>query len=219
MDAPVSPSFIPKKPLVGGAGSHGSSAALGMFVFFICLLVFIASILAAGAAFLYQGYLTSSLASKKTQLQQAESSIDQGTITQLQRLDSRLNQTEVLLQKHTTTLGIFAFLSQQTKQNVQFTNFDYEVQSDGSAKLTLTGVADSFATVALQSDQFGASTLLHNVVFSNITVGSDGRINFGVAADIDPALVSYAKNLSSNVLLGTSTPEMQSSGSSTPALQ
>jgi Tfp pilus assembly protein PilN len=217
MDAPVSPSFIPKKPLTGGAGSHGTSAALGMFIFFICLLVFIASVVAAGGAFLYQGYLTTSLANKKTQLQQQESSIDQSTITHLKRLDSRLNQTEVQLQKHTTALNVFAFLSQQTKQNVQFTSFDYSMQPDGSAKLTLTGVADSFATVALQSDQFGASTLLHNVVFSSITVGADGRISFSVAADIDPSLVSYAKNLSASVLQATTTP--QTTGSSTPALQ
>lgn len=205
---PAQPSFIPKKPITTGP-VHGSSATLGIFIFFIAMLIFIASLVAAVAAFGYKGYLTSSIASKSNTLQQTEAAFDPSTIQDLMRLDSRMTNVESLLQKHTTTLALFNFLSQETLVNVQFTSFDYELQPDGSGQLTLDGVADSFSTIALQSDQFGASTALKDVVFSDIAVGTPtaggpSSIKFTVKANIDPSLLSYAKSLSGSApTLGT----------------
>ena len=66
--------------------------------------------------------------------------------------------------------------------------------------------------MALQSDQFAASKVLKDIVFSNIKVEAGGKITFSVKATIDPSLISYAKNLTvtpaipAQTTMSTSTP-------------
>ena len=206
-------SFIPKKPLDSGM-TYRESGGLG-FLFFISLFIFIASLVAAGGVFAYQNFLASSVASKSSSLQKAEGAFDPSTINDLVRLDSRINNAETLLQNHVAASAVFAFLSQQTLQNVQFTSFDYELQSDNSANITLAGQADSFSTVALQSDQFGASSLLKNVVFSDVKTGTGGTVSFSVSATVVPALINYAKNLGNPATQPVITPTTSTTATST----
>ncbi|HEV8666221.1 MAG TPA: hypothetical protein VN665_00020 [Candidatus Paceibacterota bacterium] len=209
MDPQVQASFIPKKSLDIGATPRGGH--FGGLIFLISLLIFIASLVAAGAAFAYTKYLTNAIASKSKSLILAEGAYDPGSIQDLVRLDSRLTQAKVLLDKHVAVSGIFAFLSTQTLSNVSFSSFTYALNDDGSANVTMNGTADSFATVALQSDQFGGNKLLKNVIFTNITADAAGHISFGVSATVDPSVLSYAATLGSNAavpvvpVVGTST--------------
>jgi len=198
MDTQVPSSFIPKKPLT--TMNPRGSAAMGTFVFLIALLVFVASLVSAGAAFAYKGFLTTSLAQKADTLQKAEAAFDPSTIQDLERLDSRINNAEALLQKHTTAYAIFDLLAQQTLANVQFTSFSFDFDTNGNPALSLVGQADGFSTIALQSDQLGASKVLKDVVFSGIVVQSNGRVSFNVKANIDPSLISYSKMLAGGTL-------------------
>ncbi len=197
-------SFIPKKPLTGAIARNGS-AAFGNFFLFIAILLFIASLVAAGGVFAYQSFLNTAISSKSDSLTKAEAAFDPSTIQDLERLDSRMNNGENLLQRHTAPSALFDLLSIQTLQNVQFTSFDYELQDDGSAQVTLAGDADSFATVALQSDQFNASQSLKNVVFSGITVAANGSVAFTVKADVNPSLLSYEQYIAQNPTAAIST--------------
>jgi len=194
MDTSAQPSFIPKKPLSGPSVRSGS-AAFGMFFLLIAILLFLASVFAAGGSFVYTKYLQGAITSKSDALAKAEEAFDPSTIQDLQRLDARINNASALLQKHVTTVSIFNLLSQQTLESVQLTGFTYSLQANGVAQISLAGVASNFATVALQSDQYGASEMLDGVVFSSVVVGAAGTISFNVNADLVPNLVSYAKNL------------------------
>lgn len=221
MDPQVQSSFIPKKSLDVSARSSESSFGL---LFLIALLIFIASIVAAGGSFLYTQYLNTSIASKSKSLALAEGAFDPSTIQDLVRLDSRLKQSTILLASHVAVSGVFALLAQETLAQVSFSDFEYDLNPDGTAKITMTGSADSFSTVALQSDQFGADTLLKNVVFSDITVGTNGRIGFSVTADLDPSVISYTNSLAASVPAATITPGVSSTttaalGTSTPPTQ
>ncbi len=196
MDPQVSTSFIPKKPV--DTGLRGSGGVFGLF-FLIALLIFIASLVAAGAAFLYGQYLQNAIASKSNSLQLAEGAYDPSVIADLSRLDSRINQAGILLQSHISVSAFFNYLSTQTLQNVSFNSFSYKLNPDGSAAITLTGEADSFSTVALQSDQLGNSPMLKNVVFSDIAQGQGGGITFSVAATVVPSLLLYSNSLGQSV--------------------
>jgi len=57
----------------------------------------------------------------------------------------------------------------------------------------MSGVADSFSTLALQSDQFSQAQVLRDVIFSGITTDATGRVVFSVSANVHPSLLSYAK--------------------------
>lgn len=191
MDPQVSTSFIPKKPLV--ENRRGGSTGL---IFLLTILLFIGSVTAAGAAFLYDTYLHRALDSKIKSLETAQGAFESaGAIENLIRLDNRIAQAKTLLVEHVSPSAIFFFLSSQTLERVRFTNFDYELREDGSAIVTLQGMTDDFPTIALQSDQFGASKVLRNIIFSDIAVEAEGGVTFSLSATVDPALLLYSKNL------------------------
>ena len=214
MDPQVQASFIPKKSLEVSRGA--GSSRFGLF-FLVGLLIFIASLIAAGSAFLYQQYLQTALSSKSKSLALSEGAYDPSVINDLMRLDTRINQSRLLLSKHAAPSALFDFLSAQTLQNVSFKDFSYVLNSDGSATIGMTGNADSFATVALQSDQFGASKSLKNVVFSNIAVGDKGGINFAVSATVIPDLLLYKNSFNNaGTVVPTTVPTNTPSGTTTP---
>lgn len=193
MDPQVSSSFIPKKPLVVERRSAGG---VGGLLVFITILVFIASGVAAGAVFAYDQYLNSSLASKGESLKRAEGAYDPGVIQNLIRLDTRITESGKILNKHISPSAIFAFLSNETLERVQLTSFDYTRASDGTVSINLDGQADSFSTLALQSDQFGSNTMLKDVIFSNIDIEpKTGKVNFSVKAGVDSGALLYSKSL------------------------
>ncbi len=192
MDPQVPASFIPKKPLTGGAqsgGAFGLMTALAVFIF-------LASLAAGGAAFGYGKYLETAIADKAASLELAEKAFKLEAIQELVRIDTRLKQAEILLAKHVAPSGIFTFLSSTTLERVQFTSMAFDLLPDGSAKINLAGTADSFSTLALQSDKFGGAKALKDVIFSGITTDSSGRVVFVVNATADPSLILYSKNLS-----------------------
>ena len=191
MDPSVQGSFIPKQALTAQARGGGVGLLL-----MLTIVVFVISIAAAGAAFGYRYLLQQQIAGKDVSLQHDEGAFDAAAIQDLVRIDSRLSQAKVLLQKHVSPSAIFAFLSTITLERVQFTNFGFKLLPSGGATVSLGGSADSFSSVALQSDQFGASKVLSDVIVSGISVDAQsGKVNFTVDAKVDANLISYAHNL------------------------
>jgi hypothetical protein len=190
MDPVPQGSFIPKQSLA--AASRGSGVGL---LFFLALIIFVMSIVAAGAAYGTARFLNSQIAKKDVQLQRDEGAFNASTIQELVRMDVRIAQARGLVQKHISPSALLFFLSTITLERVQFTSFNFSLTAGGGAALSLNGVADSFSGVALQSDQFNTSKVLKDVVFSGIAVDETGKITFSVSATVDPDLISYSKNV------------------------
>ena len=191
MDPNVQGSFIPKQALAAQARGGG----IGLF-FLVALIIFIMSIVAAVGAFAYTFSLNKSLADKADSLQRDEGAFDPAAIQDLLRLDSRIEQAKLLLKKHVSTSAIFTLLSQLTLQKVQLSSMTFTLNPDGSGTIALSGSADSFSTVALQSDAYGGSKVLRDVIFSGISVGDTGRVGFTVNASVDDNTLLYINNLS-----------------------
>ena len=165
----------------------------------LAILIFVASLVAAGGIFAYQKLLTQSIASKSASLKANEDAYNLTVIQELIRADSRINEAGVLLNKHIAPSEIFAFLSMQTLEKVQFDSFEYSLKQDGTTDISLGGLADSFSTIALQSDQFGASKILRDVVFSDVNLDPDkGKVTFSVSATVAPSLILYTNALNSS---------------------
>lgn len=192
MDPQAQASFIPKKPLM--STTHAGSG-MGLF-YLVAIFVFVLSLVAAGAAFAYTRYLDSTLASKAHSLELAQGAYEPGAIQDLNRLDQRIAHAKTLLGRHIAPSVIFTILSDETLEQVQFTDFSYKFAEGGKVVMLLTGSANSFSTVALQSDEFGASKALSDVVFSDITVDTLGKVNFSVSASIQPDRLLYKNNIS-----------------------
>lgn len=191
MDPQVQASFIPKKSLDPAASRGGG---YGIF-FLIALLIFVSSLVAAGGSFLYKEFLSRTLAAKKADLSKSQGAYEPNTIQNLARMDLRIAQSKVVMGKHISSTAFFDFLSTQTLERVSFGDFSLKLEPDGSGKIEMTGSADNFSTMALQSDQFGGCRLLRDVVFSGISVGDGGRVSFSVKASVDPGLLLYSNKL------------------------
>jgi hypothetical protein len=213
MDPQVSTSFIPKEALTAQKRRQGGMGLVGL----IALFIFILSIVAAGAAFGYKQLLAQQIAGKQNELKVQQGAFDPATIQDLLRLDSRIEQAKVLLQKHVAPSAIFDFLSQNTLVNVQFTSFDYSLNADGSATVQLDGLADSFSTVALQSDELGKQKALKDVIFSGITIDTTGHVSFVVHATVDPSLISYSNFLAASPATPVAAPQTQTQTTDTTA--
>jgi len=194
MDPQVPASFIPKKPLIEVRQGAGPGAGL---LVLLSVLLFVLSLVGAGGVFAYTGILNASISNQDASLKADEAAFEPEVITDLSRLDDRLTQTQKLLQNHLAPSGVFDFLSTITLAQVQFTNFSFKKQADGSAVISLDGVGDSFSTVALQSDQFGSTRLLKDVIFSDVAIGTGGKVTFSVKATLDPSLYLYSKQSAS----------------------
>ena len=190
MDPQVSNSFIPKAALTE---QKARASGVGL-VTLISLFIFALSVVAAGASFAYSGLVQGQLAKNQASLAADQAAFDPATINDLMRLDSRMRNAVTLLSSHVAPSGLFGLLSADTLPNVQFTSFDYALNQDGSATLHLDGTADSFSTVAQQSDAFGSSKVLKDIIFSGIAITGSG-VSFTVQAGIDPSIISYSKQL------------------------
>jgi hypothetical protein len=210
MDPQVATSFIPKQTLT----VERDRGSIGLFML-ISLFIFVVSIIAAGAVVAYTQVLNKNLADAKKQLDIQKGAFDPSTIQDLLRLDSRIQQGKQLLGKHLAPSAIFDLLSQNTLQNVQFTSLDYK-DDDKGVSLTMDGIADSFSTLALQSDAFGKSASLKDVIFSKIAIDVLGHVAFTLSATVDPGLISYSKQVAGGGGFSASTTEQTAAVSSAP---
>jgi hypothetical protein len=213
MDPQVQASFIPKKPLQASVVRPAGRAGL---LWLLALLIFFASAIAGGGAFLYQSYLQSSIKSQSQQLAQAQAAYDPNVINDIIRLNSRMLQAQIVLRNHLAPSSIFTFLEQNTLKTVRFTSFDYS-NSPSGAQITLDGEAVDFPSVALQSDAFGQNQALKNVLFSNVNVDpATGHVVFQVTATLNPTMLLYSTLVSSGA---ASSDSAQSSAASSQTSQ
>jgi hypothetical protein len=197
MDPTVPNSFIPKKTLEGDYARRARGGATGL-VLLIAILLFITSLVAAGGVFLYKNLLKQSIVSKAQSLELNQKAYDPQVIQELLRIDDRIGEAQKLLASHIAPSAIFIFLSQQTLEKVQLTSFDYQIKDD-KPTIEVRGVADSFSSVALQSDQFAASKVLKDIVFSGVDLdNTNGKVSFTVNATIVPSLIQYSSVLTSS---------------------
>lgn len=190
-------SFIPKEPVstsVQGR-SRKSKKPVNLFML-IALILFIASLVGAVGAFVYERVALARIEDKRTQLANVQDSLNSELISELVRFDTRLDKGQELIQNHIAVSPFFRHLEQRTLRNVRFTSLAFEKSSEGSGYgVVLDGVTESYANVAVQLDEFGASPVLRNPIVSNFGLNDVGDVTFTVSMNVDQSLISYIENL------------------------
>ncbi len=187
-------SFIPKKTF--DIAGEAKSKPRGSILFTAAVIVLVLAVLSAGGVFGYKKFLESSIENKREALQRARSAFEPELIRELSHLDTKIATAEKLLTEHVAISGIFDLLQSATLETVQFTNFGFAVEPEG-IRLTMSGVARSFNSVALQSDEFVKNRFISQPVFSNLALNQRGDVTFSASALIDPAAVSYSGRVES----------------------
>jgi len=187
-------SFIPKKSF-DVAGEIKSKPG-GNILFTASVILLVLAVLSAGGVFGYKKFLESSIENKREALQRARAAFEPELIRELSHLDTKIATAEGLLEKHIAISGIFDLLQDVTLETVQFTNFGFSIEPEG-IRLSMSGVARSFSSVALQSDEFVKNRFISQPVFSNLALNQRGDVTFAASALIDPAAVSYSGRVES----------------------
>ena len=108
-------SFIPKKPIIE---SQSTGSGVSLFLL-LSIILFIVALALAGGVWLWKGALVSQIEKDKAALVAAKDSYEEATINPLIRLDSRIEQSKLLLAKHIAVSPVFIMLEKNVLRNIQ----------------------------------------------------------------------------------------------------
>lgn len=198
MDPKFQTSFIPKGPINSPSviSSVSRTAEKGLLGF-IASIIFLIAVVIAGGLFGYEKYLISSIASKGSLLEKNRSELDQDTIKQLLKLNSRILSTTDILDRHTVLSPLFDFLESSTFKSVRYTSFRFVNSSNNELTIALSGQARGYSAVALQADELSKSQYIKNPIFSDLLLDDKGNVLFNFKANLDPGIISYKRQIDS----------------------
>ncbi|MCC7469995.1 MAG: hypothetical protein IT284_02570 [Bacteroidetes bacterium] len=192
MDKEFQTSFVPKKSLVEKETTRARGSIGGLFNI-IALVLFIASILAAGAAYFYRSSIEDKIAEYKVSLDRARNAFEPTLITKLQELDKRMMAATEILNNHVAVSPIFELLEDMTLPTVRYSDFSYEFNRENKnlVDVKMSGEAKGYNYIALQADLFGDNKFIKNPIFSDFTLDQLGNVDFALTFTVDKSLVIY----------------------------
>jgi hypothetical protein len=196
MDPQAQTSFIPKRALAEDRAPRQKTVSIFSF---IATILFIASIIGAGAMYFYETSLRANVAGMQETLTKAKDAFEETFLQQLQVVDRRMNAASDVLENHVVVSPIFSALQQSTLKSIQFTKFVYAVDGSGpsaSILVKMSGRAQNYNALALQSDELTKNKYIRNPIFSNLTLDTQGNVLFDLAFSVDPKFVLYGEALS-----------------------
>lgn len=207
-------SFIPKRPVsTEPVQAPTSNRAVGILSL-LAVVIVIATAVSYGGVYLYEKQLIAQKAKTDQLINKARNDIGTDFLTEMKALSNRIEGVKAVINRHIVVTPIFAALEQTTLRSIQYKSFGYSFINDTSTsqptvQVTLTGVAKSYATIALQSDSFTQNTFIKNPVFSSLSVDEKtSAVNFKLVFSVNPAALSYESfiaNLSKGAAPATST--------------
>ena len=203
MESKFQTSFIPKKPLIPQEGIRVHSHTSVLMIF--ATIVFVASLAGAAFVFLGKNVLMKSQQNLKRDLVENEKRFNVPLIEELKTANTKIDLANQLLASHMAVSELFKIIGGLTTQEVRFSDFEFSAPETASVgksfKFSMKGIANSFSTVAFQSDVFGSSEkygtnkIIKNPILSDISVDPKGNILFNFSAEIDLDNISYAKSI------------------------
>ena len=194
MDPQFKTSFIPKKPIVAPAGGYRASSTINLFSL-LAVTLFIIALVLSGAAFFYKSLLAKQIQSNKATLERAKGAFDPELIERIIKLDSRIETSKKLLSEHLALSPFFDFLATVTLQTGRFSDFSFSYLAKDKIKVEMKGQAESYASIALESDLLNSQKYLNGVVVGDMALEPSGMVSFKVEATVNPALISYSATI------------------------
>lgn len=203
MDKEFQTSFVPKKTILEKEPARAGGTASGL-INLVALIIFIASILAAGAAYFYRSSIEARVVEYKDSLQRARNAFEPTLITELQTLDKRMRAATEILDGHIAVSPIFELLGAITLPTVRYSDFSYEFNPENPnlVDIKITGEAKGYNYIALQADLFGEDKFIKNPIFSDFTLDQQGNVDFTLTFSVDKSLVLYESFLEREESLG-----------------
>lgn len=196
METRFNNSFIPKKPIQVGTGMQVPRKKGGKS--FFTLLSFVLFVVAIGGSvgmFMWKIALNKTIEGQIATLKRDRDSLDSDFISEATILNQRIIAANRLLEKHVAPSIIFNLLQDSTLKTVQFVRFQFVDGEDGLVKIVSEGLGDEFTSIVLQSDEFGETGFMRDVIFSDLQPTEDDDVNFRFEATIEPKLILYSRSV------------------------
>lgn len=192
MEPTFQTTFIPKKPVVP-ITTETKPSGIVTFFGFIATIVFIAAVVSYGIFFFYKKQLTATISTTSASLERQSTTFDSNIVLELDDVNRRLKSAETLLSNHTIVTPLFKSLEEITLKTVRFTNFSLQMPTPDNQKTSvkMSGVAQGYDAIALQSDMFSKNRFLKDPIFSNLVPDQKGNVTFELNFSIDPSFVLY----------------------------
>jgi hypothetical protein len=188
-------SFIPTKPVQAVAKGGNLRGKKGVdLISAITLIVFFVTLIIAGGVYAYNFTLEKKIESQNEALSDAQRLFDPEFINAATLLNGRIESVKTLLSNHKSPSQIFDLLEETTLPSVQFTSFDYKTAEDGSIEIGANGIAADFDSIVVQSDKYGDTGYLRDILFSNLQNSSEGS-SFNLTGTVDSDFVLYRNSL------------------------
>lgn len=187
-------SFIPKKP-IATITPIATNRTVGLFTVFSLIVLVLASILSIGLYF-YKSYLTNKKVDLSASLLRVRDNFEQNTIDELELFDKRTSVAKQVLSSHIVLSPLFSLIDSLTLPSIQYTSFSHQTV-DKVFSVKMSGLASDYKSVALQANAFNGTKgrYLKNIVFSNLNKDKNNQVSFDLEFTVDPALLSYDKNV------------------------
>jgi len=196
LEKQVKTSFIPNKPIqTVKAGGGLKRSKKNNFLSVVTFIIFIVILIVAGGTFVYKMNLNRVIDRQKESLVTIQESFNPVLINEASRLNKRIESVGYLLENHTSPSQIFNLLEKFTLKTVQFNSLTYTTEQDGLVRVSISGIADSFKTVVLQSDSYGDTGYLRDILFTDLQPNDQNNITFNLDGTIDAELVLYRNSL------------------------
>lgn len=190
METGIASSLIPREPIVSMRGTRGGG--MEDVLFFFAIITLVVSLGLAGAVYFYGQYLQTQVASKQQSLVGERNTLDQTTINHLIHLDAQLRDANTLLNSHLAPTVLFDALGKTTLQTVMYNGISYTASDPQHVSISMTGLAQSVNSVALQSELLASSNVVQNPIFSGISRQADG-VHFTLSAEVNQSAIGYAQ--------------------------
>jgi hypothetical protein len=186
-------SFIPKKPVIQTVANYKPKSNI---VSIITIAIFLGTVVFGVGLFVYKLSIEKIIDSHRQTLERANQEFDPNFIKEATRLNTKMISVKKLLDNHQSPSAIFKLLENNTLNTVKFNNMRYNTDKNkGQIFLEADGLGLGYQSIVLQSDEFGKTGTLKDVVFSSIQSNESGLVAFSFKSQVDPQFVLYRKNL------------------------
>lgn len=196
MEPKFQTSFIPKSPIVNGNSSFAGTTKVSFNILStFTILFFILSILVSVGIFAFTYYLKSQIETSNVALNEARAAFDSPENKTVLLISDQLKSIRTLLTNHRVISPLFQILEKETLPTMKLTSFTFTQDPSGQVLATIKGEAQSYASLAQQSDIFLTSQAFKSVSFSGVTLTDVGTVETIIKVVINPDIILYSNKL------------------------
>lgn len=172
----------------------------------VSVFLFVASLLSFGGAYYYKSAIAGQIEDLTISLERAKAAFDPELINEIERLTADIAVAEKILGEHRLPSGIFNIIEDVAHDDVKFSRFDYSFTpssasisgipgtankgfSGSSIRVTITGEAKDYTTLAEQSKIMENSQKVGAFSFSNFVLSDSGGVSFDLNMVLNPTSV------------------------------